>query len=787
MANNMKFAKKILISLTIIFFSITINFILNISSYEDIYKNTLISKFKQVNSEINSIITTGVNFGKPLYKFSNIETYFEKIIDENQDIKNVFIISKAGEVLYSHDDNYTDRYIMDSLLINENQDMDIKRSEGRYFIASPIIANDGLVKGYVYIEFLEKVINDETADMISEKINVFMIAIVISGLLLIGLYFFMKNIGSKKVNIKKMQLIVILTLIISQIGYTYISLNNFEGQYINLLNDNLENFSRTIKKEIDYYTNLGLDLDKLKGLEDYLSKEIQEVPECKGVIISGSDDEVLYYADNTGETKSILEGKISKDLLINIKDKYLIQNKITNNQNGNIYLHINEDLIKNKRFDLFLDTATVLIISIIIGYQMLLLSNIKVNEFIDGRFKQRINKKYIIQILAFLFYFAEMLPLSFIALYIRDTYSKNTINIFNLSQEVIFGIPIASYMLGAAISVLVAGFLASRVSKKRILNYCILFLISGAIGAALSEDIMRLTIFRMLSGFGYGGMSIISTSIILEIFKDKRLATGFGFWASGYGAASLCAVPIGGVIVFRFGYSAALIVSAIISFFLLVFTLIYFRYFSLKPLEIKIKNKDKTMKLSKILNIFNDKKVFANYFFRLLPFHIVYIGIFQFMIPLFMSKEGVSQANIGRMLTIFGLVYLGMPLISKLVDRVKNDKLFIMVGNMIIGLCLLLIGISSNLIIFSLVILGISVGSMIGDAAEESFITSTDKAKEIGKTKFMSIYNSYERAIMVIAPLISSVLVGFFGYSKSIFIIGVYVIMSTFIYIFLLY
>ena len=71
---------------------------------------------------------------------------------------------------------------------------------------------------------------------------------------------------------------------------------------------------------------------------------------------------------------------------------------------------------------------------------------------------------------------------------------------------------------------------------------------------------------------------------------------------------------------------------------------------------------------------------------------------------------------------------------------------------------------------------------MIADAAEESFITSTKKAAQIGKTRLMTIYTSYERFLMVVSPLICSLLIGVFQYVNSIFIIGVFTIVCSLLY-----
>ncbi len=765
--------KNIFISLIILIISLSINFFLNISSFEDIYKKTLISKFKQINRELKQKIETGVNFGKPLYKFSGVENYFNDIKAENKDISHIFISNEKGKVLYSTEKDDVGLHLIDELIsIDDLNTIKVSEYDERFYIYSPIVYDEKEIKGYAYIEFSKHIISKNILIMIKIKLNLFLMTLMFSALILIIILIISQKIYSDFE--KKTRIVVILVLMFTQLIYSYINLQNFEKIYLKMLNKNLTNFSKSIENEVNYFSKLGLDIDQLKGFEKYLSREIQGIAEFEAIMIK-SDEKIFYYANDSGAQKSYFDGNIKNKFQEDSSKYLMIRNLNKPQENINIVIKLNKKLIKTKQVDLILDTLTVLIISLIIGYQLLLFSFIKKKDYTKKINSRKYDNKIVIQILGFLFYFAEMIPLSFIPIYIERIYNKNPISIPGISDKVILGLPISIYMLGSAVSVLIIGLLSHKISERRIMLWGCFLLVIGAIGAAFSIGIVELSIFRLMSGIGYGSITITATALILRVFKDGNVATGFGFWASGYGAASLCAVPIGGVMVFRFGFRTALLVSALISASIFIFIYIFVKNRSVS--EINTEKKEKSS-----LNIFRDKKVVSNFFLRLVPFHLVYVGIFQFMMPLIMSQKGLSAANIGRILTIFGLVYIAMPLVSKLVDRIKKDALFITFGSLIIGSVLLVIKVSQDIYALVIIVLGISVGSMIADAAEESFITSTDIAKELGETKFMSIYNSYERLIMVFSPLLSSYFVAIFGFTNSIFIIGVYTVISTIIY-----
>ncbi|ABM01910.1 transporter major facilitator superfamily MFS_1 [Psychromonas ingrahamii 37] len=786
----------------IIALSLTLNFLLNMSSFEDVYKSTLISKYKQINRNLNTKLEAAVSYGKPLYKFSGIDDLINEIISKEEDVTNVFVTLKSGQVLYSFDKTYIEKHVLNEIIpgekeLNSEEKVSVFKIENNYFLASPIYYENSEIKGFLYIEFNTKVITDKVMVVIKESINFVAVVLIISMCLLLALIMLLDMKSNRK------NFIVIMAIItVSQFSYSYINIQHFENRYLLLLNQNVSNFAENIEDEIVYFNNLGLPIQRLKGFEKYLAKEIQEVPGCLEVYVTDKNNNELFYADASGDNRSRYQNKRGEVFYDKNQAKYYqtLRVDLAGQDSGNIILRLNDSLINKKITEQILDAVTIFVISLIISYKILLLVSIQRKQTLDGSEEGKTSptldgseqekntpKKdtnVVIQLLAFIFYFGEMLPISFIPLLAADMYKTESLSFLGMSESMIIGLPITTYMLGAAIFVLVIGFFAGKISEKKIFVGCSLFLVIGAFGAAFSNDIGLLSFFRFISGLGYGGISINATSLILRIFKKNgNVATGFGYWASGYGAAAICALPIGGILVYRFGFFYALGVSGIISVILMLFAIFFIHFQQTEKTEPRIEPKTEKTKLH--LNIFNDRNVFANFFFRLVPFHLVFIGIFQFIMPLTMNKEGISEANIGRILTIFGLVYLLMPFVSKLVNKVKNDRMFIAFGSMLIGVVLLTLKFSDNIVAFIFVVAGISLGSMIADAAEESFITSTKKAKEIGEVKFMSIYNSYERLIMVFAPLLCSFAVTQIGFSDSIFVIGLFTMASSVAYLFI--
>lgn len=784
---------KIFISTTLIMvISFTINYLLSISSFEEFYRTSLISKYKILNEELKSSIEASVNFGKPIYKFSGMDKLLEDIIERENEISNVFVTLPNGKVLYSVDETYLERELLDRLNPKyEGVEIeDVILLGNRYFVISPIYFEKITLVGNVYIEFEKSNITENVMIVIKESLHtlsdIFIVCVVALFLIILLLdYIAKKREEECKMTSSKNFLLIMLILIVSNLSFTFINNRFFKNKYIEIVNENIDYFSHMIKNEIEDYLKIGLTIERLNKIEKILYEKLSEVPECKDIYISDKHN-ILYSASNDGRMTSKYNQYFNLIPIASI-EKDTIYSRIyplkdgEDSTRGFLIMTLNKELINKNINNLLLDSLTVLIVSVIICFQMLVVVSIISrhdfsNQTPQVQFENNFN---IIRMASFLFFFAELIPLSFIPILAKKIYEKNPIQFISLSKDTIISLPLASYMLGAAIFVLIIGYLSNKYSSRKIFISCALLMIIGAVGAAFSTTIVNLIIFRFFSGLGFGGISINSTSFVLKKSDKENVATGFGYWTSGYAAASLCAIPIGGVFVYRFGYALALLVSA---FFSLLF--IMFVFANIQNEKIEQKDIEKAVfKASDMLEVFKDKNVFANLFFTVVPFQLVYIGIFQYLMPLYMNNVGITQANIGRLLTVFGLVYLFIPIISKYVDKIKKDKTFIFLGNFIIGLSLILFNAGTNFTILLIIIGGMSLGSMLGDAAEESFVTSTHKARELGEAKLMSIYSSYERVVMIFAPLLTGALISGVGYKMSVMAIGGLTLISSLLFL----
>ena len=384
----------ILSSVLVIIIAQSLNFVLGISSFENFYRNLLIAKYKIINKEMRSQIETGINFGKPLYKFNGMDAIFQKILALDNEIKNIQITDTNGVILYSLDaQNIGKRSKLQYVKFSTKNLSEVKNLSKGDLIYSilPIFENDGNNKrwiGNTYLAFNETIIRVAINKIIGDNTKKFLvflssaILVVILLLWLVTIYHEKRDKNKIKISLKNKHFVVIvLILVSSQLFFSFSNNRYYEKVYLEMINTNLKSFSRIMSKNIEFYTNLGLKITKLKKAEDLLFKRLKEVPECQEICITDSKGRVLYKADNKEknsilEVDSVLFKNSYKIDLSNLDDqsyRQIVEINKNDDTIGYIVFLVNKKLIDSKLLDLLMDALTVMAVSLIFSFEILVL------------------------------------------------------------------------------------------------------------------------------------------------------------------------------------------------------------------------------------------------------------------------------------------------------------------------------------------------------------------------------------------------------------------------------
>lgn len=789
----------IISAIIIIIIGQVLNAILSISSFENIYRSSLISRYQIIANEIKREIETSVNFGKPLDNFKGIYSILDNKMSMEENVENIFITDPGGAVLYCTDKTYENNPIAlkpvpefkenPNIEANEHYKSQVNNYEGYYYISIPIYRNEEGLKGIAIIRFNDEIINDKIYQAINFNFNYIAITLSIAGVFLIVLHIlvniFYKGDDSKhKLSLNTRNLIVVvLSLIIAQSSYTYFNNNYFKNLNEELVKTNITKLSNLIESDIETVLDKGgLPINRLTKIEILFQEILENIAICREIRLTDKDGYTQYLADEKHISSIANEDfKPEKVDLTADETTFIRELDVEGETEGYLILYANSKYLDNVSFDLLLDSLTVIAVSLIFSFQLLIFVSLLVKpknkkdviekvDLEDIKNKDDPERKYkILRIAAFIFFLAEFIPLSFLPLFIQKLYEANPIQIFTLSKETILSLPIAIYMLGVSISALVTGLVAERFSIRNVFFVNIGFLVAGLILSAFSTTVIELMIFRFLSGIGYGGIIISGVNLIIENTNIKDRTTGFGYWFVGLSSANICAVPIGGVIANRLGFPVAMLIAGF--FGILLFLFVFFFVKSKKKTS-EEKSALTKFKLKDLFTLFKNRSLVALLLLVSIPAQITFIGFFSYVFPLYMNSLGISQSNIGRLLTIYGLMLLFSSIAGKLADRFKKDRLFIIVGNLILGLTLVTFYFTEGVIMLILAIIAIGIADVLVNSSKGSYITLSDEAKRVGETKLTSIFLTFEKIGTIVAPIIAGILIATLNYSRSIVVIG---------------
>lgn len=776
-----------------------LNWALSISSFEKTYRESLVSRYGLIAKEFKTQVERDVNFGKPVHLLGNIRSIFAAIGSLDEDIKALYVTYPDGRIISSTETEaegkilgrgrippFAERPAQDELYRTE-----LTRIGGSYIISLPVYYDEAFLQGGVHVRFEDQLIVERIGRLIRGSLDYFALVLGVAAalliLLLLGVSVFSKNLPPRQARFAG-NAAIIAALLAAQLAYA--SLNNayFEKNFISAFEENVAGLSRILRNGMEKVLQAGIPVGRMKKAELLLAKSVENSRESASIGIADGEGNYLYYASQEG-TWSVLENpeasQPARQELTESQVKRITPLSGGRETDGYLIITVNEKLIRDRLRELLYDALTILAVSLIFSLELIRLLSLlvrpaPVHEGAALPPEETMSRGLqIIRMASFVFFFAALIPLSFLPALIESVYAQHPVRIFSLSRETIVSLPIAAYMFGITLFIPATGFLTRRLSTKSIFLLSGGLFIAGTLLTAFAARIGLLVAARFIAGLGYGGTITNSTNLILRSTTEKNRSTGFGMWSAGFAAATICAISIGGVIVNRLGFTVGILVAAAAAVLLIVFYLV-----TLKSDEAAPAKRGEGAAFSgfkDLLEVFRNRSLVMNLLFSSVPFSLAYIGLFQYIFPLYMGSSGVSAADIGRILTIYGLISLATPLISRIADRIRNEKRLIIIGNTITGLSLLAFFLASifapqiNPVLLLLpAILGIGLGGMMIDAVEESFIVSSREARAMGEAKLLSIYTTYDKIISIAVPVTAGILISGFGFTGSIGIIGAF-------------
>ncbi|WP_157977553.1 MFS transporter [Streptomyces triticisoli] len=116
-------------------------------------------------------------------------------------------------------------------------------------------------------------------------------------------------------------------------------------------------------------------------------------------------------------------------------------------------------------------------------------------------------------------------------------------------------------LLAGAVAMPVSGRLGDLFGKRRLLGWCLLMIVIGSVCCATADSLIPVLFGRFLQGLGMGAVSL-GISLMRDLLPADRVVTGVGVVSATLGIGGAVALPLGGVLIERWGWHSAFWVAA---------------------------------------------------------------------------------------------------------------------------------------------------------------------------------------------------------------------------------
>lgn len=821
--------KLISYAIVLLILALGFNALLSLSSLEKLYVESIVSKYKVIGNDLKRNLEKSLKFGKNIRKFVNMQPLLldtRKNIARKIDIKStlsnvqldpvpesditVSVALPDGTILYSTGKKFVNKKLptkVQHLIKSGTEGADNEENTLRYAkhgteYVIPLSVFGGFKKTWmatVVISFDENQVKSLLkAVMIKNIITIVSILGCVIILLAVLLKLF-KPEKQKKLPKLKISAVMFVVIALSQIIFSGINLYLFKAYYLHINMEKTAVLATILKEDIEYLLSKGIRIDKLVKMDVMMGEIINAAPELDNITITDDEGNPLYMATRTGvidfqklakKKDDVIDG-IKKDVDPNynlklklIKDKKVEGFIAAEVYQGVISTNISKEVLYRKLKEVSLDSATVLVISILFFLELLIMAfQLIEKQFDRPGLPPRVN--YLtMRPIAFMFFFGIDISISFLPLHMEKIYEP----ILGLPKSIVMGLPISMQMFFTAISLFISGAWCDKRGWHEPFLVGLVISGTGFIYSWLAPSALHFVFSFGMVGLGYGLSLMASQGFIISQTTSETKAKGLSQLYAGIYAGSICGGAAGGMLAERLGYGPVFCIGGSMLFFVACYTLFTMRHAFYKPKTVEAKSRKDKIKIGQIIGFLTNRSILSLILLSAVPAAIALVGFLNYLSPIYLKEIGTSQSNIGRILMIYGLclIYIS-PIISKYVGAAKNKKIFIVISGLIA--CLAFVNFHfvkdfSGTFATALGVLFLGISFSFA-ASRNAYALNLKVSQELGEGKALGILYATARVGQVIGPVLFGWMFIMFGLEKSIVIAGgVYLIVTL---IFLLF
>lgn len=775
--------RLIISAIMLLVLALGFNALLSLNSLEKLYIESIASQYSALGKDLQRNIEKALRFGKPIERFIGMEKLLtetkENILTriasdtsaETRDAEaiaaqiSVSIASPEGAILYSTDDSLVGATLPGQFqqedILSSSSESSYLKYENMYTTPLPILTIKKTWVATAIIMFDQSQVKTLLNQLRRKDIELISIILACSTILLIVLL----NIATPKIyrmdTFPKWRISCVMFLVIAsaQLVFSGLNITSFQEYYLQINTAKAKTLMTLLKEDIDFFLSKGIRIDKLVKMDVLLGEIITTSPELNDITILDADGKPLYMASKHGmvdfQRATVEEFEQTREFTSNVEPQYhfrlaLERETIPKEREteGVIEANLSREVIRETLFEMLLDSATILVISMLFFGELLIL----IFQFIEnqaiGAKELRIINYDAIRPVAFLFLFGIDISISFIPLHMENLYEP----LFNLSKDMIMGLPVSTEMFFAGIAVFIAGTWIDRRGWHEPFLFGLALTGGGVLYSWLAPNAVHFILSRGVAGAGYG-LSLMATQGFVVMYSDhKSRAQGLAQLFAGVLAGSICGAAAGAMLADRIGYTKVFFVGAMILFSVIFYTLLFMRSAIQKPAHPAISSSS-GLQIRPLFSFLFNRNILGLILLAIFPTAVAAVGFINYFYPIYLNRIGASQSNIGRIYMIFGLclIYIA-PFISKYIDASENKKAYIIVNGLLGSLAFLLFYYFEGVWVIVLAILFLGLSTSFD--ASRAYALRLNITRELGEGTAMGIFTSAEKIGQVIGPII---------------------------------
>lgn len=379
----------------------------------------------------------------------------------------------------------------------------------------------------------------------------------------------------------------------------------------------------------------------------------------------------------------------------------------------------------------------------------------------------------------FVFILAEELTRSFLPGYVQDL----LVPIPGLSPQLVLGLPIALFMLIVALGQPYFGVLSERWGTRRTMFTGAGIAAAGFVASALAVSVLDLLLWRSLCAVGYAMVFVAAQGYVLAHSTLHNRATSFSTFVGAIMVATVCGPSIGGILAdnlgerWTFALAAVLALSSLASIRLLP---------THQPEAAAPRAAARVPRWSEVATLLANRRFLVVTALAAMPAKILLTGLCFYLMPLFVTGNGGSQAMAGRVLMTYGvMVVLFAPLAARWATTRERMEWLVGGGLLLSGLggLVLLAGSGIEYVFAAMALVG--AGQALSISAQSALVSEHCGASiaQLGEGAVFGVYRLLERLGNAAGPLLAAGLVMAYGYRSGFVALGGFVCLCGLLFI----